>query len=331
VFIHWPTPFDREEYDLAVKSLQDLPEAQAQESYENKIFPMRCQYFRDQERAPRELLVMAVGTQANGPILSCLACPSQTVLLLHTNESLPHAEMVATALAGERQFLLRSIDDYKRPQSVHEQVSACYAALGQPSDVVCDVTAGRKPTSAALAGLAALNGWDTIYLDNRMVGKRSTYEEIVPLPSLFDELGSLHLRTADACLAGRAYQAALIELKKGASQSLASLKWQQRLAWTQTAVTFREAQISRLIPLAKRNLQLNQRQRQALEGLTRDPRPAYYWAARVHIKDGNRLAAEALSVRLGMSLSDYWQAFSTQARPLQFLAKQLQEPPWLEQ
>ena len=147
------------------------PEA-AQDNYDREVFRWAAEAMRrvGAGNRPAKIAFVPVGTQPYAPILAALASPAEIVVLLHTDGSLPHAELVRAAIAPERPVLrLRSIGDGLDGAAIAAVVVGERASAGdpRPADVVADVTGGRKATVAVLGALAAANGFRQTYVEGR--------------------------------------------------------------------------------------------------------------------------------------------------------------------
>ncbi len=155
--------------------------------YERTVFPHAAagMIAGRADTAPAELLVVPVGTQPYSPLLAVLATPSPRVALLVTSESgagldgssRPFAERVRAAVEagldeGERPVMeLFELGDGTSGARVVRAVEAALLWAGDPwpSDVVLDVTGGKKATTAALGGLAAAYGFKQTYIEGQVL------------------------------------------------------------------------------------------------------------------------------------------------------------------
>jgi hypothetical protein len=191
------------DYDAAVQRWRNLTRRDEWTAYyDETLFPMSCARMRarggEQERL--RLLVVSVGTQAYAPTLAVLANPADQVVLLESPESTVYGEQVAARLSGDSRFVHVRIDPMDMVD-IARKVEDSFALAGYPggSEVGCDITGGRKTMSAALAGVAALNGWRMFYIEGSYEREKnglSYFENCVELPNLFQELG--HVRREQA-------------------------------------------------------------------------------------------------------------------------------------
>ncbi len=316
----WPSPYNEDEYQQLVSSLTELNK----EAVSQQLFSMRCQYFR--ERRPEQiddLLFMPVGKQILGPILTCLASPATQIVLLYTKDTHEPAQQISTVLQDEFSFHLKRID-YLDLIGMVEIVESCYSLLNQPDRIACDLTSGRKPPSCTLAGLAALNNWKAIYLDNKMHLKNavSSDETLVQLPNLFYRSASAHQMAAEQCLKHGAITAAMDEYQTALEQSLAGRRWVEKLASLEGARRLREGNLEALL---QSPTGFSPEQLELLQELKSDPKPFYYWSARCHHAEGNPLAVEALDARLGIDWLEYGQQNQAAVERFGFLWTQLKE------
>lgn len=156
--------------------------------YEQDVFPhAAAQVLQDREEAAKaDLLVVPVGTQPYSPLLAVLATPARKVAFLvttpgatdespATSTSEPYAQRVRASV--ECGFAVEDrpemeIFEIGAGTSGSEVVRAVMAAMlwagdPWPADVVLDVTGGKKATTAALGGLAAVHGFRQTYIEGR--------------------------------------------------------------------------------------------------------------------------------------------------------------------
>jgi hypothetical protein len=314
----WPTPYDEDQYQQLVSTLTK----DNKEDVSEKLFSMRCQYFREQRPDQiDDLLFMPVGNQVQGPILTCLANPARQVVLLHTGETKGQAEQIKSTLQDENDFHLKRID-YLDWIGMLDLVEDCYSIFNQPERTVCDLTSGRKPASCIMAGLASLNGWKAVYLDNSSREGIFINERLVQFPNLFERGASAHQMAAEQCLKHGAITAAMAEYQTVLEHSLAGRRWAEKLANLECAKRLRDGNLEALLqePVGFTSDQL-----QLLQELKNDPKPLYYWSARCHHAEGNPLAIEALNARLGMDWTEYGQHNEAKVDRFSFLWTQLKE------
>lgn len=185
--------FSEESYQAVVREWHELRETEAiKEFYRTEVFPRSC--YRMRLHTPRdrvELLFVPVGTQPYAPIMACLGVPARQTVLLHSGRTRKHAQEVVDAFRGDsdRVFQTVQIEEFD-PADISQKVQSNFDVLGQPTDVVCDVTGGTKVMTATLAGMAAINGWDQVYVQSQYdQGYGSHSERLQDVPSVFETMG----------------------------------------------------------------------------------------------------------------------------------------------
>lgn len=296
---------DGSDYRSVVEQLQALAENEREEFYRRQVFPRSCRHIRDARGGTRDdLLVVPVGTQPYAPILAVLANPSEQVVLLHSRESAQHCREVEVALAPDRLRLQPVLVDPYDLRDIVKKVQDAYEVLRQPEHVVCDQTGGTKITTTALAGLAAVNGWRLSYLraDTESTRRFMFNETVVDLPNPFYEVGGWHRVVAEAAAALGRFDAAARETRLARQNSLASAGYARdeklfRLAWA-----YRELDFDRVFRGTRRVLPETCRAVMAQADPEAPPPELLYWVARCHLKEGNKLACEAVLHRVRRDL-----------------------------
>ena len=142
--------------------------------------------------APLDLLFVPVGTQPYAPILAIIANPSRCVALLETERSAPHGAQVdeacREALPAAYLHVLAAETDIA---DIGNKMKAVYDTRGLPSgaNVGVDITGGRKPMTAAIAGVGSLYDWRLFYVDAVHERERAGlghHERIVELKNVLD-------------------------------------------------------------------------------------------------------------------------------------------------
>lgn len=296
----WPNGYSEAEYQSAVERapLED------NSFYEREVFARRCQKFRDSEPTiDEDLLFLPVGVQPYGPILISLAVPAKTTVLLYSADTKEGVDKICRALP-ERHFHPLLIEP-ENSRQVAEQVMAAYEVLGGGQRVTCDQTSGRKPTTVALAGLAASNQWRSVYLRAEQKDKLFVHEELMEMPSLFEAVGGTHRLTALACIRRGAMAAALDSLDLALERSLGSARLVKLQRQVEGAMLFRQANLKGLLRWLRSNYfrQTSQPFSSALqaqvEDWLKDPRPILHLIIDCLDREGNVLAARYLE-------SGYW-------------------------
>lgn len=280
-------PYSESDYQAAVQALLQGGGGQL-----NDLFAMRCQWFREQMgEEHHDLLFIPVGHKPYGPILAALAAPSRRVVLLASAETRGQAEVVRESLAEDFSMEIHVIVPTDGLQ-VADKVQAIYEAAGCPGRVVCDQTGGQKPTTSTLAGLAALNSWQLLYIDSKHDKNLVHSEVALWLPNLFDNFGGLHRWVAEVCVAQGHWRGAESEYRKALETAALTSDLRRKLDWVRAARAFREADFRVFEKaLGKRRREF----RAALAACGEVPQAFLYWAIRLRLEDGDRLAASALS------------------------------------
>ncbi|CAN0195388.1 unnamed protein product, partial [Phaeothamnion confervicola] len=222
-----PEDCDGEAYDKAVEAWLKIKDEDEREAfYRTEVFPRSCSRLRAQaEDDIADLLFVPIGTQSYAPILACIANPAQVIVLLHSESSYPYAQLVEATLASEgHQFKLVRIQELD-VADIAEKMQSCYDSLGQPEreGVICDQTGGTKVMTAAVAGVAAVNGWTQTYIASTFIQKGGSHHESrVVLDNLFDKMGGWHRGMAWRLASLGQFEAGADALRKAAEESLAS-------------------------------------------------------------------------------------------------------------
>ncbi len=232
---------------------------QAREFYEAEVLPRSA--YRVRRDAPGEsvqLLFVPVGTQPYAPIMACLGNPSKAVLLLYTEGSASSANEVVEAFApdpGGRNFHKVRIDE-NDPADIARKVQSSYDVLGQPAgeEVICDITGGTKVMVATLAGIAAVNGWRQSYVNSKFLKhlQGSHSEQVVPVHSVFEQLGGWHRAMARGLAAEGQFGPAFRHLHQASEEALASAPDRRHLRRFELARAYREADLDKVAELAER-------------------------------------------------------------------------------
>lgn len=297
---HWPNGYSEREYQRAVEKAQSEDSA----FYEREVFARRCQKFRDSEPTiDDDLLFLPVGVQPYGPILICLAVPAKTTVLLYSTDTQEGVDKICRSLP-ERHFHPILIEP-ENSRQVAERVMACSEVMGGGARVTCDQTSGRKPTTVALAGLAASNNWRSVYLRAEQKDKLFFNEELLEMPSLFEAVGGTHRLTALACIRRGAMSAALDNLDLALERSLGSARLVKLQRQVEGAMLFRQANLKGLSRWLKSNYfrltgqPFSAALQAQVEDWLKDPRPVLHLIIDCLDLEGNRLAARYLE-------SGYW-------------------------
>lgn len=141
--------------------------------YRTFLFPHAVARFRDlgERRPSATLLMLPVGTQPYAPLLSALANPAAHLALLVTPQTRGYAAEVAACFPDAASDLFE-IGDGTSGEALCRAVDAAlaFAADPWPTEVVVDVTGGRKATTAQLGAIAALRGFRTVYVEGQPLG-----------------------------------------------------------------------------------------------------------------------------------------------------------------
>lgn len=279
----------------------------AEQYYEKEVLPRSVYQMRQQ--APEEqadLLLVPVGTQPYAPLLCCLGNPAKKTVLFMTEDSRPCARQVENLLSAERAFqsiLVSEVDS----GDIVRKVMAAFDALGQPSDVICDITGGTKIMTASLAGIAAVNGWRQVYVGSTFIRSKGSHSErIIPVASVFDHLGGWHTVQAWKLASVGVFGEAARCLKAAAEKSLASRLLRQDIRRFLLAEAYRQAELPRVLNGLRavtkaHGVSLPAKTWEVIkEG---DPRGLHFWIASTLSSEGNRLAACSVLSQLGLSLS----------------------------
>ena len=205
----------------AIESVARLSDpAHRARCYETDIFPhsaARLLANRSMHPACR-LLIVPVGTQPYAPLLVSLALTSTHVALLHTEEvtrddgsiaagSRPYAMRVAASLASlapehRPAVELFSVGDGIAGSSTLRAVEAAQFWAGDPwpSDVVIDLTGGRKATTAALSAVATIKGCRQVYLEGQQVAPGISTAEVLHTLADLSSLAMADERAAGTAL-----------------------------------------------------------------------------------------------------------------------------------
>ncbi len=298
--------WSEEAYEQSIEGWLGAP-GHAEELYRTSVFPLACERMRRlrSKVEPLELLFVPVGTQPYAPILAALANPSRLVALLESDESHSYGMQVEQALSSETLFLHTRVSptDFA---DISEKMRAVYETQGLPRSVGADLTGGTKPMTATVAGVGSLFGWRLFYLAGQYVRERSGFahhERVLELPSLLDLFGSRRRLSALTLLKGRAFRAAVEELKELIQESVASQADRLLLRLAQAAAALREGRVrtvARLAPglargvgdpLPERTLRLL---RSAAEGCASSQRALLACGARILRREGDLLGARGL-------------------------------------
>lgn len=295
VFADFPEMREDDYQKVVARWLEIDDGKKAERIYQEEVFPRSCYRIRQQApKEPIELLFVPVGTQPYAPIICCLGNPALKTVLLITEESKDFAQQVEEALQGQRSFqrvLIKESD----PGDMVQKVTSAYDVLGQPQNVVCDITGGTKVMTASLAGIAATNGWRQVYVHSDFVRYKGSHSErIIDVPSFFQYLGGWnYVQARKLAWAGQFRQAAHL-LQLAADDSLASAKLELDIKRFKLAGLYREANLSqvcrKIAPLAKKYK--TSFPPQTLELLSgEDHRGLSYWLAQTLVLEGQKLAA----------------------------------------
>lgn len=218
-------------YRAAIDAFLALPPQDRAEAYERTLFPhaaARAWGLRG-DVPPAALLVVPVGTQPYSPLLAILATPAPHVALLVTEEqsgangirspgSRPTAARVEAALerglpggAPTPQVSVFSIGQGTDGRAVVEALGAALFAAGDPwpLGVAVDVSGGRKSTTSALGGIAAVHGHRLSYIEGRhLVGPYFVDEERHALADVAALCHADERSAASALLEAGAFRAA---------------------------------------------------------------------------------------------------------------------------
>lgn len=286
------------------KAIQDKDASK--EFYEKEVLPRSCYRIRRQtpDLEPVSLLLVPVGTQPYAPLMVCLGTPAHLTVLLATEKSLPFAHQVRDIYQDTRQFQIQQISETDSGD-ITQKVQALHSVLGQPKDVLCDITGGTKVMTSTLAGIAALNGWKQIYVNSQFIGnKGSHHEQIITITSPFEHLGGWHRAQARALASAGRFDQAAHSLKAAAEISVASGRLQLDIKHYELAFLYRSAdlvKLRRLLPSAAKKLKLSLPDT-TWHALAEGPRQGFdYWVASTHHRERQPLAAVGALSRSGIS------------------------------
>lgn len=275
--------------------------------YEADILPRSCYRMRLQaNQSPVDLLLVPVGTQPYAPLMCCLGNPARQTVLLITEESRDCARIVEELFAESRTFL-RVLIRANDSGDVVRKVMSVFDTLGQPRDVVCDVTGGTKIMTASLAGIAAMNGWSQVYVDSKFIRNKGSYgENLLTVASVFEHLGGWHTAHAWKLASVGQFGEAAKSLKLALDESVASGKMKLDFRRFLLAQAYREADEATVCRQV--------RQIAKAHGVTFAPstldvlesgdrRGLFLEMARTLAAEGQRLAASAVLAKIGLVVS----------------------------
>lgn len=283
--------------------IKDIDESEGY--YQAEILPRSCYRMRmSATEEVADLLLVPVGTQPYAPLMCCLGLPARRTVLLMTEESRQYAEQVEGWLEGERAFQKCQISESDSGDIVRK-VMATFDVLGQPKNVVCDVTGGTKIMTASLAGIAAMNGWRQTYVGSTQVRNKGSHSErIIPVASVFEHLGGWHLAHAWKLASLGHFGEASKLLKLAAAQSVASAQLRRDLRRFHLAHAYRTAAAEKVCAQVRQvaracGVTFSLSTQQALDA---SERPGfYYWVARTLAAEGQALAAIGCLQQLAIS------------------------------
>lgn len=235
------------------------PERSA-EIYVGETFPLACMRMRaaraDVERL--DLLFVPVGTQPFAPIMAILGNPARCVALLETAESRPFGLLVEKALAydSETTFLHVKIDPADTID-IGSKMKAVFDTRGLPPGALvgADITGGRKPTTAAIAGVGSVFGWRLFYVEATFERDKQGlghHEMVVELPNVIDVFGVRKRETIFALLEAGAFGSGIKQLEKFVEESCASQADRQILILAKGAAAIRQGQLKKACLMLKR-------------------------------------------------------------------------------
>ena len=276
----------------------------ADQVYEADVLPRSCYLMRLQAvEKPVDLLLVPVGTQPYAPLMSCLGKPAQQTVLLMTAESRDSAMRVEEVFAGSRRFLKVLISANDSGDIVRKTMSV-FDTVGQPRNVVCDVTGGTKIMTATLAGLAAMNGWRQVYVDSKFIRNKGSHSErLLSVTSAFEHLGGWHSAQAWKLASVGQFGEAAKSLKAAIEESVAGRQMRLTRRRFQLAQKYREADLDAVCrsvtSVAKDNgVAFSDSTLAVLRG--EDRRGLSYWVAKTLEAEGQKLAAVTVLAGLGV-------------------------------
>ena len=302
-------------YDAAVASwLAFSPGKEAIAFYRAEVFPRSCQRIRPEGDSQDRLLFVPIGTQPYAPILAALANPSQIVVALYTKESAEYLSEVIESLEEENPRIEPILVDGYDGSDIVRKVQSAYDTFGQPDPnlVTVDQTGGTKPMSSALAGVAALNRWDLIYIKGKHERQHQGYahhETLLRLSNPFQQFGGFQRVLALQLAQQGEFAGAARCLREALADSVAGAGYQLHLERFRLAQAYREANceaVARSLPrLAKRiGAPLPEATRALLSKAPSDYRGLLYWMARCLSQEGKALACSSVTRQLGSDGAD---------------------------
>lgn len=301
----FPEMTDSDYQEVAERWLAIDSKEHSDQVYESEVLPRSCYRMRLQAaEEPVDLLLVPVGTQPYAPLMSCLGNPARQTVLLMTEESRDCAKKVEAVFEGSRVFLKILVSANDSGDIVRKVMSA-FDTVGQPRNVVCDVTGGTKIMTATLAGIAAMNGWRQIYVDSKFVRNKGSYDErLLPVTSAFEHLGGWHSAQAWKLASVGQFGEAAKSLKAALEESVASRQMKDDLKRLVLAQAYREANESKVCRQVRQvakahGISLGPATLQALAG--EDRRGLLFWMAYTLASEGQRLAAVTVLQQLGLS------------------------------
>ncbi len=239
-----------EEYSKAVEEWVLCDAAQAEDFYAQTLFPLSCARIaaKTSQKKRRELLFVPVGTQPFAPILAVLGTPADCVALLESKQAQQYGDQVEAALreVTDATFVHVTISP-SDVVDIAQAMKAVWETRGLPSGeaVAADITGGRKPTTAAVAGVGSSFGWDLFYVEGKQVRTHGGYshsERIVRLANVLDVFGRVKRERALDLLAAGACAAAAGQLEAIVEESGASARDEGLLAFARAARAFRRCE-----------------------------------------------------------------------------------------
>jgi CRISPR-associated protein (Cas_Cas02710) len=150
-------------YEKGVAALLAAPVDAAKDIYETQVFARSLARFRAAAQ-PCDLLVLTAGTQPYSVALSLARAPARSVVLIHTDDSLSHAQRGAELAGVDRDLLRFRQVDKADSASVYRHIRD--AIQGDRSGVVIDFTSGTKAMTAAASAAAGYLGVAQVYIES---------------------------------------------------------------------------------------------------------------------------------------------------------------------
>ncbi|HEY9868224.1 MAG TPA: hypothetical protein V6D08_03595 [Candidatus Obscuribacterales bacterium] len=300
--------------------------------YVEETFPLGCMRMRaarpDVEQL--DLLFVPVGTQPFAPIMAIVGNPARCVALLETPESRPFGLQVEQAFAGDQETVFLHVKiDPTDTIDIGAKMKAVFDTRGLPPGTLvgADITGGRKPTTAAIAGAGSVFGWRLFYVEATFERDKQGlghHETLVELPNVIDVFGVRKREIVLALLEAGAFDRGIKQLEEFVEESAASRADRHLLTLAKAAAELRQGHLEKACSLLKQAASTDQelmgtaisRELADLERHLRNPHleaAALLIAARALHKEGNDPAAKFLLYSASSIIQHHWEDKSVPA------------------